>query len=67
MSRKRRGRWNVSSEPSAASNGWPRPGFIASGPFESLRPRLAQLGRLHASYGVLPAQYQFDCRSALGV
>lgn len=25
--------------------------------FESLRPRLAQLGRLHASYGVLPANY----------
>ena len=22
-----------------------------------MRPRLAQLGRLHASYGVLPAQY----------
>jgi hemoglobin-like flavoprotein len=25
--------------------------------FESLRPRLARLGRLHASYGVLPAHY----------
>ena len=25
--------------------------------FESLRPRLARLGRLHASYGVQPADY----------
>ena len=25
--------------------------------FESLRPRLPRLGRLHASYGVLPADY----------
>ena len=25
--------------------------------FESLRPRLAGLGRLHASYGVRPAHY----------
>jgi len=25
--------------------------------FESLRPRLARLGRLHAGYGVLPADY----------
>ena len=25
--------------------------------FESLRPRLARLGRLHASYGVRPAHY----------
>jgi hemoglobin-like flavoprotein len=25
--------------------------------FESMRPRLIDLGRLHASYGVLPAQY----------
>jgi hemoglobin-like flavoprotein len=25
--------------------------------FESLRPRLARLGRLHASYGVLPPDY----------
>ena len=25
--------------------------------FESLRPRLLQLGRLHADYGVLPANY----------
>ncbi len=25
--------------------------------FESVRPRLPELGRLHASYGVLPAHY----------
>jgi len=25
--------------------------------FESMRPRLARLGRLHASYGVLPGHY----------
>ena len=36
--------------------------------FESLRPRLARLGRLHASYGVLPARLRhLDHRSALGV
>ena len=41
--------------------------------FESLRPRLARLGRLHASYGVRPAHYDafitallWACGQALG-